>query len=185
MKRSVFNLPPAAWSSPRSSWKAAGEAASFMGEEIWSSPDGTFTVMLFWRMHVAAGRRESNLSLFSSIAVWCRGAVRREERRSDRQDVRLSPGSFLQLFPAEVLMSLAGCECSDMRRRGEKNCQFTVIFYDTVEERVLPNPYEKRTIVVLMISIYILILYNGNTICLCKEVMVMEMRIPCRTVKFL
>ena len=47
--------------------------------------------------------------------------MRREERRADREDVRLSPGSFLQLFPAEVLMSLAGSECSCcLVRRGEE-----------------------------------------------------------------
>lgn len=39
-------------------------------------------------------------------------ALRRQERISHREDVRLSPRSFLQLFPVEVLMSLIGYECS-------------------------------------------------------------------------
>lgn len=67
--------------------------------------------------------------------------MRREERRSDRQDVRLSPGSFLQLFPAEVLMSLAGYECIALRLEGGKKKKLIVInfilfFYDAAEEQM-------------------------------------------------
>lgn len=71
--------------------------------------------------------------------------MRREERRSDRQDVRLSPGSFLQLFPAEVLMSLAGYECSVEIGVGKKEKKLSLdsfvinvilFFYDAAEEQV-------------------------------------------------
>lgn len=70
--------------------------------------------------------------------------MRREERRSDRQDVRLSPGSFLQLFPAEVLMSLAGYECSVEIGVGKEKklsldsfvINVILFFYDAAEEQV-------------------------------------------------
>lgn len=70
--------------------------------------------------------------------------MRREERRADREDVRLSSGSFLQLFPAEVLMSISGYECK-IETEGEKlsldSFVFNVIFfYDGAEVRGTPDP---------------------------------------------
>lgn len=74
--------------------------------------------------------------------------MRRAERRSNRQDVRLSPGSFLQLLPAEVLMSLSGSECS-IETEGKQTrtlflCNYYHIFYDAVEEKVAVQPLQKR-----------------------------------------
>lgn len=88
------------------------------------------------------------------VSVWCRGAVRREERRSDRQDVRLSPGSFLQLFPAEVLMSLAGYECSVEIGVGKEKklsldsfvINVILFFYDAAEEQVRWTPEHFKSI---------------------------------------
>lgn len=73
--------------------------------------------------------------------------MRGEERRSDREDVRLSPGSFLQLLPAEVLMSRAGSEC---RIEDEEKHRFLYchIFYDTPKGAglVTGRPLKKRTV---------------------------------------
>lgn len=99
--------------------------------------------------------------------------MRRAERRSNRQDVRLSPGSFLQLLPAEVLMSLSGSECS-IETEGKQTralflCNYYHIFYDAVEEQVAVQPLQKRVFCDMYIfSKYIL--SKKNTIkSLCKD----------------
>lgn len=79
----------------------------------------------------------SAVVVVASPSVRRRGAVRREERRSDRQDVRLSPGSFLQLFPAEVLMSAErSAEMGEKQTVTRFLCNYCHIFYDTAEEQV-------------------------------------------------
>lgn len=138
-----------------------------MGKEIRPSPNGMKKYCIHWFLHwfvSQQGEINQNLmllllfpSLHPSIhpsipSVWCRGAVRREERRTDRQDVRLSPGSFLQLFPAEVLMSLNLNVALRWDEQGKKKLSLdsfviiVIFFYNTAEEQVrwLPNPYEKE-----------------------------------------
>lgn len=88
-----------------------------MGKEVRPSPDG-IAPGGFLKAHISCFVCGIKLiGAVVSVSVWRRGAVRREKRRSDREDVRLPPRSFLQLFPAQVLMSLSEDECRGLRRR--------------------------------------------------------------------
>lgn len=160
----------AAWSSPRSSRKAAGEATAFMGEEIRPSPNGIVPAGLV--KHVvqldACGSGEkwiNALVVVASVSVWRRGAVRREERRSDRQDVRLSPRSVLQLFPAEVLMSLAGYECSvEIGGSESHSIPFWLVSYffnDAAEEQVRWTPeHDVLKVLYHMVALSVSMMYR-------------------------
>lgn len=120
-----------------SSGETAGKAAAVVGEEVRTSAYGRSTVSSLRNGHVTlcspkVRNRPTNLSL-SSVPVWRRRAVCSAERRADRQDVRLSPWSFLQLLPAEVLMSsgrlVVDGQCSRSKRTLHQGHHRTPRFY--------------------------------------------------------
>lgn len=105
-------------SSPWCAGEAADQESQSLGEEVrtgslceslsTNTPKLFYCIYFHWVVYwvyYTCAYLLCTADTFPLWSVWPRGILRHQERLPDREDVRLSPGSVLQLLLAEVLVS--------------------------------------------------------------------------------